>query len=998
MKKILLAGIISLLSVNINAQNQLSTNELTSLYKTSAASVVSIHDPSVVFRNGQFVVWGSHLGVAKSSDLVTWTPLSAGSSTFRKLATQGAETGTNCTFSDAFNTQQVTRVKNYKGEEIDFPNFDAEAYSCRYAVDKQTWVNGNMWAPDIIYNEQMKKWCMYLSLNGDNWSSIIILLTSNTSTGPFIYQGPVVMGGFTSQTYSVKDSNGKEVRKEAAPKIGETDYTIATGETSLPARYKQSDNGKYWPNCIDPCVFYDEEGELWMSYGSWSGGIFLLKLDKETGLRDYTYTYESDYATKGASGVSDPYFGKKIAGGYYVSGEGSYIQHIGDYYYLFMSYGFYSPDGGYEMRVFRSEKPDGPYKDASGNVATYDKYQMNYGTNAATNRGMKLMGSYNGWGNQNVGVCAQGHNSACADAKGRNFVVYHTKFNDGTAGHQVRVHQLFLNEKGWIVAAPFAYAGETTTDEDIASRCPWSTEMIVGDYHLLVHNYKMDYANMQEQTPVTVTLTADGKVKGDMTGTWTVKEGSAYLTLKLGSTTYYGVLCQQHVSGATKSNMQTTTLQALAFTAQSNSGVSVWGYKLEEQYAVAYNYVNNKTIFASTVKTGTAYSSNIDLMFAPEENATLTWTSSQPTIIDETGKYNPAGLDEVQNVTLTARLACGDYFWEQSYDVKAQKDVQPSGDYLSGLVAYYDFDTTPCYNAYNQEQRTSFATTGTKPTLVDDYARFGKVLHQSFGAQGSNGYTRMTNPLYEAADLKGMTISMWVKRSDLNQWDALWGFFGSLSATAKGSRFFLTGNSYVCFNDNDGTWFDINHPDNDANDVNIPVGKWALVTVTVGESNGVRIYVNGTNKTPKSVAASNGKTKVKEIPYADLLKNITSLKYLYLGSGSFWGSADCYIDELMVYNRELSNSDVSALKTMNNRVHDFTIGEGGTGIENIENEQAEMQHVSGIYDLSGRRINTTSRQGINITPRHGSDTNPRNGVNTVPRHGIYIVNGKKMVR
>ena len=42
-------------------------------------------------------------------------------------------------------------------------------------------------------------------------------------------------------------------------------------------------NNMQWPNCIDPAPFYDEQGRLWMAYGSWSGGIFLLGLDPKIG-------------------------------------------------------------------------------------------------------------------------------------------------------------------------------------------------------------------------------------------------------------------------------------------------------------------------------------------------------------------------------------------------------------------------------------------------------------------------------------------------------------------------------------------------------------------------------------------------------------------------------------------------------------------------------------------------------------------------------------------
>ena len=187
-----------------------------------------------------------------------------------------------------------------------------------------------------------------------------------------------------------------------------------------------------------------------MSYGSWSGGIWMLELDETTGLRDYTVTYPIAYSSgsDAANQISDPYFGKKIAGGWYVSGEGSYIEHIGQYYYLFISYGFFSPDGGYEMRVFRSENPDGPYQDAKKQSPIMSAYKMNYGTSAASSAGVKLMGGYQ-WDLMTNAEISQGHNSAFTDRQGRSFVIYHTKFNDGTAGHEVRVHQLFTNADGW---------------------------------------------------------------------------------------------------------------------------------------------------------------------------------------------------------------------------------------------------------------------------------------------------------------------------------------------------------------------------------------------------------------------------------------------------------------------------------------------------------------------------------------------------------------------
>lgn len=89
------------------------------------------------------------------------------------------------------------------------------------------------------------------------------------------------------------------------------------------------------------------------------GWYFIIRLDKTNGLRDYTYTFPYQISGKtvtpggaDANCTSDPYFGKKIAGGYYVSGEASYIQKVDKYYYLFMSYGGLTAAGGYQIRVF----------------------------------------------------------------------------------------------------------------------------------------------------------------------------------------------------------------------------------------------------------------------------------------------------------------------------------------------------------------------------------------------------------------------------------------------------------------------------------------------------------------------------------------------------------------------------------------------------------------------------------------------------------------------
>ena len=548
---------------------------------------VSVHDPSVVWdpASQTYYIFGSHRASAKTTDMMNWTAFTAPWQT---------TSSNNAANTEAFTTPEVTKVKK-GGVEYDFV-FNAHDWSKRGSTrkNKNYDANGMMWAPDVIYNKVLNKWCMYLSINGDYWYSSIILLTADNIEGPYRYQAPVVISGFFEND-SYKD----------------TDLEVVIGEqASLPDRYKMKDEGagnwgERYPNNIDPCVFYDEEGKLWMSYGSWSGGIWMLELDEETGLRDYDVEYELKGKDNGIT--VDPYFGKKIAGGYYVSGEASYIEHIGDYYFLFMTYGGLSDggvagdynNGGYQMRVFRSDKPDGPYKDMDGNDAVYNSYQLNFGPDANTNRGINIFGAYKDWGNQakgNWGERSQGHNSIIAAEDGRTYLVYHTRFQNSKGiwgydnAHQVRVHQVFMSKNGWLVAAPFEYTGEQVTSADIATTQQIANDQIPGDYKLLIHKYKLDHTKKEAVSPVDIQLNADGTISGSQTGTWKTEEGTSYVIIKLGSTTYYGVFVEQ--------TLEPTDDKAVAFTAVTKNGQTIWGYQTAAatgiEQIVNRQFVNSK--------------------------------------------------------------------------------------------------------------------------------------------------------------------------------------------------------------------------------------------------------------------------------------------------------------------------------------------------------------------------------------------------------------------
>ena len=920
----------------ITAQpTELTSSQAKSLYKTMTKKRVSVHDPSVVWEptTKRYYIFGTMRATAYTTDMQNWTSANL---TWKSTAKN------SCTTAEAFVMPAVTTVK--KGDaDVAFPAFNAKDWSGR--GDSGWGIDGNMWAPDIVWNPTMQKWCIYQSINGDSWHSSIVLLTSDKITGPYLYQGPVVVSGFKDSSHSYK----------------ETDLELAIGtQASLPARYNVGNGwGRRWPHTIDPAVFFDEEGKLWLVYGSWSGGIWMLELDENTGLRDYNVTYPS---TNGNSdGVtSDPYFGTKVAGGYYVSGEGPYIEHIGNYYYLFVSYGGFAPDGGYEMRVFRSDKPNGPYKDAQNRSAIFGSYAMNYGTGTDT-RGEKLLGAYNNWGFMTTGECAQGHNSIIAAGDGRTYLIYHTKFNDGQPDrgfHAVRVHQVFLNKQGWLVAAPFEYNGEKVTDADIASKQLVADNDIVGTYQLLVHKYKMDYANMEEVTPVEVTLTADGKVTGAYTGTWAVDEGTSYLTLKLGSTSYNGVIYEEQ--------MDEKSIQTVAFTAMAASGVNVWGYKMAPKYALAWQLNNQKV----PVTDSKAIDENIalDAMWQGDPNVALQWTSSNPAIISNHGRYNPIGLQTDTEVTLTARLIAGDYYWQQQWTVNAKSEANatPDADWQAGLVAHYGFDGKPLANSLNSAQQAELKHNSTtkEPALEDsDNLRNGSVVHTLFGANKKESYVAIPNPLQGKTLSDGATIAFWVKRTDDNLWDAL---FGLTDGTA---RFYLTGNAYMGYNDGASVnWIDINHP-NDVQPGYFSPGEWQFVTLAITKT-GITIYVNGSSRTHKKV---NGKlggesfTTAGKFDYSYILNLLATAPQLCLSYGSFWGSADACFDDVFVYDKALDYQTIGALKKIANRVNSFA--QDASGIS----QTVVSPSTSGMYyDLQGRRVEN-------------------------PQHGLYISDGRKVV-
>jgi arabinan endo-1,5-alpha-L-arabinosidase len=102
-------------------------------------------------------------------------------------------------------------------------------------------------------------------------------------------------------------------------------------------------------NAIDPSIFQDRDGKLWLTFGSYWTGIKLIQLDPRTGKRIAPDSQLYSLA-------------------YNESIEASYLCRHDDYYYLFVNWGSccQGTNSTYNIRVGRSRTVTGPYLDKAG--------------------------------------------------------------------------------------------------------------------------------------------------------------------------------------------------------------------------------------------------------------------------------------------------------------------------------------------------------------------------------------------------------------------------------------------------------------------------------------------------------------------------------------------------------------------------------------------------------------------------------------------------------
>lgn len=630
-----------------------------------------VHDPSVIRADdGSFHVFGSHLAAARSTDLMNWQFTANGVDPINPLYSTIPAAGTEWTGAPGSWAADVIKLKNGK-------------YHFYYSFC------------GIPPNAECTGPRAYLGV-----------ATSDHIDGPYVDRGIFLRSGMSAA----------EIAAGYGPE-GITSY-----------------NATIHPNTIDPDVFYDRQGRLWMTYGSYSGGIFILRMDETTG--------------KPLPGQG---YGKRLAGGDHSAIEGSYILYSPEsgYYYLFTSFGGFVSTDGYNIRISRSRNPDGPYLDAEGR----DMVGARGNWDSIAPYGVKLMGGFNfaaapGDRESSRGYLSPGHNSAYYDAAtNKHFLITHTRFPNRGEAHSIRVHEMFVNAAGWLVASPHRYVpikGKNIVDARDA----------LGDYKFI--NLGKDI-NREAKQSVYISLNADYTISGEVTGRYRRYLGDPNrITLQLDGSdaSFEGRLAWQW-------NEASSRLVPI-FTAVSSQGVSIWGSKLETRTTrQALKDVADSLTLPGTIKAGT-----LDLPTRGTRATHIVWSSSDTSVILAGGTVIRPNVGEGdRTVTLTATMTLNGVTTRRDFQVTVPTRLP------FNRVAHFGFESSL------QEELGRFAgatATGNRVSNVGSVSFAAGQQGQAVSLDGASGVLLPEGMI----DNYEYTVSFWANPRALTAFSTA--FFGAV--------------------------------------------------------------------------------------------------------------------------------------------------------------------------------------------------------------------------
>lgn len=246
--------------------------------------------------------------------------------------------------------------------------------------------NGHIWAPDIVRHDG--RFYLYYSVSSFGVNTSAIGVTVNKTLDP------------DSPGYRWEDQ-GIVLRSEP--------------------------NRDLW-NAIDPAVTFDEAGTPWMSFGSFWGGLKLVRLAPT--LIALAEPQEWHSIAKRERSVLEPDTQPGPA-----EIEAPFIFRKGKYFYLFVSWDkcCSGKDSTYKMLVGRAEKITGPYLDRDGR-------------DLAAGGGTLLLAGTPEW----AGV---GHNSVYT-FDGKDHLVFHAYETADNGLQKLKIAELQWDPDQWPVVGP----------------------------------------------------------------------------------------------------------------------------------------------------------------------------------------------------------------------------------------------------------------------------------------------------------------------------------------------------------------------------------------------------------------------------------------------------------------------------------------------------------------------------------------------------------------
>jgi len=228
--------------------------------------------------------------------------------------------------------------------------------------------DGNLWAPDIHYRDG--KFHLYYSVSA--WMNF------NSS-----------IGYATNVTLNQNDPRYKWV------------------DEGMVINYR---NGGEGVNCIDPNVLVDDDGKVWLFYGSYKAGLRLVELDPKTGKLKNNPPDLTVITTS--------------------LGEGVFVIKGNGYYYIFASRGKCCAglESTYQIVMGRSKNVKGPYLNKEGESWADNKYTL------------FLAGDYDEPG--------RGHNGFFTEHD-TTFIVYHAYTRSANGAPLLNIKPVYMDEDGW---------------------------------------------------------------------------------------------------------------------------------------------------------------------------------------------------------------------------------------------------------------------------------------------------------------------------------------------------------------------------------------------------------------------------------------------------------------------------------------------------------------------------------------------------------------------